>query len=233
MIRGESVYNRAMPLGDATTTPLPPLFSVTVAVTLAIVLGASIVMYRMLVVRWTVNHRRAEIRRWADANDAKLLSGERARLIPPLDAIRSPEPVAVLLLEGAKMSAVEMRTAVERRTDTSQYTRWHAVIRSTSASWPPTGLRPRANPSSLLDLFPLSSFPSLLPPERFVVFGTESQAARRLAGSKLAALMPADIGLLLHGPHVVLDFSSRPLDSIELTRLSVIIDQVVANLPVF
>ena len=34
-------------------------------------------------------------------------------------------------------------------------------------------LRPRVNASSVLDLFPLTSFPSMLPPERFVIFGTD------------------------------------------------------------
>jgi hypothetical protein len=221
-----------MLLADATTTPLPSLFSWPVALTLLVVLGASAIMFRVLVLRWTVYHRWAELGRWADENGMTLQGLNDSTLVPPLDAIKNPAPTPVLSIVSSKMAMIEMRTAHEKRTDTSQYTRWHAVVKKIDTPWLPTGLRPRANPSSLLDLFPLTSFPSMLPPERFVIFGTDSTAARLLAQSKLPALLPADIGLLLHGDTVIIDFSSRPFDTIELSRLTAVIDQIAANLPV-
>src|SRR5206468_1366729 len=141
-------------------------------------------------------------------------------------------PVPMLTITGAATHAIEMQTPHGGRTDTSQITRWHAVVKQVQTTpWLPTGLRPRANASSLLDLFPLTSFPSMLPPERFVLFGTDSGAARALAASKLPALLPPDVGLLLHGQNVVIDFSSRPFDTIELSRVTELVEQIVQYVP--
>jgi hypothetical protein len=217
--------------GAATTTPIPPIFSWGIFFVLLVVLIASLVMFRVLLLRWTVYHRWAELRRWADANGLSLLGREKAKLPPPLDTLTNPAPTAVLSIGESKYTFVELRTLKGERTDTSQFTRWHAVVKPTETRWPPTGLRPRANASSVLDLFPLTSFPSLLPPERFVIFGTDSTAARLIAKSKLSALLPPDIGLLLYGQTLLLDFSSRPLDTIELSRVSALLDQIWENLP--
>jgi hypothetical protein len=129
------------------------------------------------------------------------------------------------------LAIAEIHTQKTQRTDTSQFTRWHVMVRKIESRWPPTGLRPRANPSSVLDLFPMSSFPSMAPPERFVIFGTDSPAARRLAKSSLLALLPPDIGLLLHGSTLILDFTARPFDAIELSRLCSLVEQLLAYLP--
>jgi hypothetical protein len=67
--------------------------------------------------------------------------------------------------------------------------------------------------------------------DRFIVFGTDSAAARMLSKSHARALLPPDIGLLLHGRHVVLDFSTRPFDGIELGRMVALADQLVRHLP--
>jgi hypothetical protein len=140
----------------------------------------------------------------------------------------------VLTIAGATTHALQMQTAQGSRTDTSQFTRWHAMVRRVeSTPWLPTALRPRANASSLIDLFPMTSFPSMLPPERFVLFGTDSAAARALANSKLPALLPPDVGLLLHGQTVVIDFSSRPFDTIELSRVTELVEQIVQHVPEF
>jgi hypothetical protein len=37
--------------------------------------------------------------------------------------------------------------------------------------------------------------------------------------------------LLLHGSKLMLDFSARPFDTIELSRLSALIDQLLGHLP--
>jgi hypothetical protein len=69
------------------------------------------------------------------------------------------------------------------------------------------------------------------PPERFVIFGTDSAAARRMAKSSLIALLPPDLGLLLHGSNLILDFTARPFDAIELSRLCSLVDQLLAHVP--
>ena len=83
----------------------------------------------------------------------------------------------------------------------------------------------------MFDLFALKRFASLLPPDRLVAFGTDSAAARRLALSKIPALLPPDLAVVLHGSFLILDFSSRPFDTIELTRMAALVDQLAAKLP--
>ena len=81
------------------------------------------------------------------------------------------------------------------------------------------------------DIGETSSYPRMGDVARFIVFGTDSQAARMLSKSETRALLPPDIGLLLHGRHLVLDFSARPFDGIELGRMVALADQLVQHLP--
>ena len=47
----------------------------------------------------------------------------------------------------------------------------------------------------------------------------------------LRSLLPADVGLLLIGRQLLLDFSDRPFDSIEFGRMMSLTDQLVKHLP--
>ena len=67
--------------------------------------------------------------------------------------------------------------------------------------------------------------------EWFVAYGTDSAAARVVTKSMLRSLLPPDIGLLLHGRHMVVDFSARPFDAIELSRVAALADQLATHLP--
>jgi hypothetical protein len=71
----------------------------------------------------------------------------------------------------------------------------------------------------------------MLPPDRFVASGTDSAAARRLALNKIPALLPPDLAVLLHGSFLIVDFSTRPFDTIELTRMGALLEQLAAKLP--
>jgi hypothetical protein len=218
-----------MPL--ATPTTLPRFFAWPVPVVLLLVLGASGFIFWALVRRWTTRRYWLELSRWAVDHQMKLHGALDATVPPPLSTVTNPPPTASLALTSQRLWIVEMHTLKAQRSDTSQFTRWHVLVRTTDALWPPTGLRPRANASSVLDLFPMSSFPSMLPPERFVVFGTDSAAARRVAASHLPALLPPDVGLLLHGSTLMLDFTARPFDPMALSRVCALVEQLLAHLP--
>ena len=107
------------------------------------------------------------------------------------------------------------------------------LIRQVESNWPPTALRPTssADEQTLLDNFALASFPSMIASERFVIFGADSAAARSLSKSSLPALLPPDVGLLLHGRRIVLDFSRRHFDTIEFDRMLALADHLTAHLP--
>jgi hypothetical protein len=100
------------------------------------------------------------------------------------------------------------------------------------APWPATGLRPAIHTASIIDLFSLSSFPSLTPGGRFMLFGSAQRAAEALAQSPARALLPPDVGLLLSGEYLILDFSSRPFDEIEFDRMIDLAKQLAGRLPV-
>jgi hypothetical protein len=93
-----------------------------------------------------------------------------------------------------------------------------------------TALRPTSHTSSIIDLFSMSSFPSLGATQRFVIFGADGAAARSLSDSTAAALLPPDIGLILHGMFLILDFTSRPFDQIEFGRMIDLADQLAPRL---
>jgi hypothetical protein len=217
----------------AVPTTLPRYFAWPVPVVLLLVLIASSLIFRGLVRRWTLRRHWLELSRWAADNRMALHGATKAEVPSPLSTVTSPPPTASLALvtPGDALALVEMHTLKAQRTDTSQFTRWHVLVRRTESQWPSTGLRPRANASSVLDLFPLTSFPSMIPPDRFVIFGAEAAAARRVAASSLPALLPPDVGLLLHGSSLILDFTVRPFDPMELSRMCALADQLLAHLP--
>jgi hypothetical protein len=94
-------------------------------------------------------------------------------------------------------------------------------------SHPPAGLRPaHVRPGcSVIDLFKLTPFHSL-GNDRFAVHASEGRTANRLANSSVRALLPPDVGLLMHGRVILLDFSSRPFDPIELDRMIALAEQI-------
>ena len=45
----------------------------------------------------------------------------------------------------------------------------------------------------------------------------------------LMALLPHDLGLVLQGRRLILDFSTRPFDGIELSRIVALVEQLAAD----
>src|SRR5438270_9891719 len=88
--------------------------------------------------------------------------------------------------------------------------RWYFLVRPIRSDWPATALRPTRAPLSVADLFSLSSYPTMATSERFVIYGADSTAAAQISKSKIRALLPPDLGLLLIGKDLILDFSARP-----------------------
>jgi hypothetical protein len=64
--------------------------------------------------------------------------------------------------------------------------------------------------------------------ERYTLYSNDSASARTLSKTSAANLLPGDIGLLLIGEYLLLDFSARPFDPIEFGRLIAMADQMQA-----
>jgi len=181
--------------------------------------------------RWTVYHHWSDLSQWADENHMTLRGRNGAELPVPLAELHNASLVPVLALSGKTMTFVEMRWLQNDSDDSEHLVRWHAAVRNITGVWPTAALQPVKQASAMLDLFVMKRFTSMLPPERFAALGTDSAAARRLALSKIPALLPPDLAILLHGSFLILDFSTRPFDTIELTRMTALLEQLAAKLP--
>ncbi len=199
-------------------------------IVLIVVLGLSVLMFVALVRRWTHSRPWLSISDWARARGFRA-SVRDCSVPPPLDALKDMRLLSQVCVSDGTSNLMRLE-GIGETSSAGQPKRWHVLVRQIESPWQPTGLRPAPAPSSLLDLFSLTSFPLMGETQRFVVFGTDSAPARKLSKSRARALLPPDVGLLLHGPHMILDFSDRPFDEIEFDRMIALCEQLVANLPV-
>jgi hypothetical protein len=211
---------------------LPPAlrFSWGLLLILILITCASAAVFAWQVRRWTTHRGWRELLDWSRERGFSL-SRPESPAPEPFDRIAGAR--VITRLESDKPRATRALQLHVAPGGGVEATRWHVMVRQLASSpWPTTGLRPATAPASVLDQFSLSSYPRMGDTARFIVFGTDSQAARILSKSQARALLPPDVGLLLHGQFMVLDFSSRPFDGIELGRMVALADQLVQHLPV-
>jgi hypothetical protein len=221
-----------------------------VLVTLLGVLVLSAATFAALVRRWTTQRGRVVLSDWGKGKDFRIGNPEQAPAVPgspkaPPRVVRwlHSKETMLLMLEGdaptapparpAMIDAPAQSPALPAASLTATSPRWHVLVRTLEieSKWMPTGLRPAHASESFLDLYSLSSYPALGNVDRFVIYGTDTLAARTLSHSQARGLLPADIGLLLLEKKLILDFSERPFDPIEFDRMLALADQLVAHLP--
>jgi hypothetical protein len=201
-------------------------FNWWVLLSLLAVLTVSVVVFNWQVRRWTTHRTWHALLDWSRARGFRL-SQDGGDVPPPFDRLSDARMLASVFKGSSGIFQLETRAG-----SNVEPPRWHVLVRDLPAgAWPATGLRPANAKGSLLDLFSLSSFPGMGEVDRFMIFGTDSVAAKLLSASPARALLPPDIGLLLSGTRLALDFSSRPFDPIELGRMTALADQLVAHLP--
>lgn len=208
------------------------IFSGEVLPMLILVLAVSSAVYWFLVWRCTGGRRAAVLNDWAAAHGFRLNWRHHAPVPAVLERLTDRPPHVCVSLSSKSTFIAQLE--LTGRTDAAGQataSRWNVLVRQISGDWPTSGFRPAVHVQSLLEFFPMGSYPSLAPPERFLVQGTDTAAAHVLAASPARGLLPADVGLLVRGPWMVLDFSTRPFDTIELTRMQTLADQIAANLP--
>jgi len=203
---------------------IPSTFSISILLTLFAILAISGRVFHVLTQQWTIHRPINALRDWASDRKFKLHLPPEANLPASLDGLKPLDPQLQVMLVNESITLLRLTTFAK---PTSPRPVWHLLIREMRQAWNPAGLRPARAGRSFLDLFSLNGFPSLLPPERFVAFGAESKDARQIAASPARGLLPADIGLLVHGPYLTLDFSSRQFDSIEFERMLAIMEQLI------
>jgi hypothetical protein len=210
--------------------------SLEVLATLFLLLAASAATFWLLVRRWESHRQWLALAEWGRENGFRSQVCEPDRLPSPLQAISAREPAVRLCMAGESSTLVQMQTGAVQQShaipDVTGKVIWNLLIRHLPTAWHPTGLRPSSSRGSILDLYPLTSFPMLGTTERFTVFGTDSAAARALSDSMTRSLLPPDVGVLLYGNELMLDFSDRPFDEIEFNRMVSLANQIAQKLPV-
>lgn len=213
---------------------VPIRISIKVLITLAVMLGASAATFWALVRRWESHRQWHALSEWASERKFRSRSVQRHGLPPVLIALAEHSPSVRLFLADDFTLLIQFQTLAKPSPANpliqSSSPIWNLLIRNLKFAWPPTGLRPTGAANSAVDLFSLSSFPLLGTTERFTVFGTDSAAARTLSESMARSLLPPDIGLLLRENELILDFSDRPFDQIELDRMLALADQLSEKL---
>lgn len=193
---------------------------------MGLILIASTIVFIVLVRRWTVLREQTQLSLWARESDHQ--------------PVRPPFDVPLSLIPPILRQHLQILTAFHRQrtwllrlapTDSSPSPR-HLLVRQLPMNWPATALRPSIKESGLIDPLSLRHFPALSTPNRFGVYGVTAAAARALATSPVRGLLPPDLGLLLREDVLLLDFSARLFDPIELDRLIALVDQLVSHLPV-
>jgi hypothetical protein len=198
--------------------------------TLIVILGASVGVFVALVKRETKRRRAVALAQWARSRGLRIAADPDD--LPALAPLKQFNAKVRCAIGGQDVTLARLQTADAGLTAASASPRtWSVLVRKLPCRWPTTALRPTAHAVSLVDLFSLSSYPSLMPTERFMIFGSESRAAKALAESEIPALLPADVALVLHEEHLILDFSTRPFDEVEFDRLIDLSRQLAPRLP--
>jgi hypothetical protein len=233
---------------------IEPRPSLLVIFTLLIMLGGSIAMFALLVRRWTSRRQWLSLAEWARQRRLKLRAKDLSQMPPPLTELERVGARLRLQLTDGTMSILQFDTDERENAQRlgegtsagvpggapggaptieigSSRPRWNVLVRKLGAgnSHPPAALRPANLPSgaSVIDLFRLNAFHSLSN-DRFALLAIDATTGVRLSNSSARALLPADIGLLLTDQYLVLDFSTRPFDPVELDRMISVAEQVCA-----
>lgn len=223
-----------MPVGMPADAPLiftPPLLPLLL---LVIVLMVSLLMFLRQVRRWTSDRFVYELIDFGRRRDFELFQPPVA-LPESLGLDPSAEPVVHYLLRSERIDLIQFDTAVVSRVtgaaaETRRRRTWHVLVRKLATTWPPTALRNDLSPGSLIDLYSLPAAPFVMASARFNVLGHDAVAARRLQSSHVFSLLPPDLGLLLRDDRLIIDFSTRRFDVIELERVMALAEQLVRYL---
>lgn len=196
-----------------------------------VILGTLIVMLAASAgVFWALVRRQTRWGSWVALSDWAAARGMRVRrdqaAPTPLDKLSDVKTRGEIELAGRDYHIVQLAT--ESAAGAGQ---WHVLLRALPLVWPATALRPVNAAASLVDLPGLVSFPTQGLTERFLIFGTDARAAGLLALSSIDALLPPDVGFLLLGATLILDFSARPFDTVEFDRMIAVAEQLASHLP--
>jgi hypothetical protein len=199
-------------------------FSFTILFAFIVITLLSATVFVGLVWRWVHRRQWTAVEEWAHIRSFRVM--EHARELPtPLSHL----PLRARVLLTGKNTIIAQLESLEMSAPTPgvpAVQRWHVIVRSGDRPREPGALRPVNATRSFVDFFNFEEFPTLTTGVRFMVRSRDYSAGKRLAESSGRALLPPDVGLVIEGTSLILDFSTRPFDPIEFSRLISVLDQV-------
>lgn len=203
--------------------------SAVVLVVLLLLLAIAGGTFYALVWRETSARRSVALEEWAQATG--FYSNPLAKLRAPHPLERFGKSVHVRRCYVSPSATVVEFTVDPPPGSVAAATTFHVLIWPVESDWPAVALRPVLATLALSDMLPLPSQAAKFGSHRFVIHTDHRSTGAHLATSRIGGLMPADIGLILIGRHMLVDFSCRPFDGIEFNRMISVAKQVVAHLP--
>jgi hypothetical protein len=187
---------------------------------LVLLFGLSLGMFMILERRWTTQRKWVELREWARSRGLRM---RRSGHVPEaLAMITFAQPWVRLLFWDEGMSLLQLQTMQPEARG------WNVLV-ARCVGWRggPAAIRPVHQPASLMDLLNLPVVPTPVGTARFVALARETRSARMLVSSPVRGLIPPDVGLLRTEQWLVLDFSTRPFDPVELDRMLELARQII------
>ena len=186
------------------------------------VLAASSAIFWVSVRRETRHRAQMRLAEWAEQNRFARLN-EEFGAPKPFDRV-TPAMRLTVGLYNRNTKLVHLRSAAP---DVGQPPlQWNLAIRTVATSSAPVGLRSADATRSVVDLFHLEPSPKQSASARFTIVGEDLVASHKMADGSSRALLPGDLSLLRIDDYLVIDFSNRPFDPIELGRMLSMLDQL-------
>jgi hypothetical protein len=201
----------------------PPILSLWTLGVIVFVILVSVVMLLELIRRQTSARLKYRLRDWARTNGLSYVPVDSALcpLPKPLDELASLGKTIIQrthFTDGKGLHLMQI--------DVDQKESFNLLILRRPAQSPTVGLKPTEAIQSICEAFGLPLAPRQVPGVRFTVMGEDWLATRDLADGMARGLLPGDLSLLRTSHHMVIDFSSRPFDEVELTRMRTLATQM-------
>jgi|GEM_PF-1277855 len=216
---------------------MPVELSRTILFTLLLMLAGAAATFSLVIRRLIEGQRRERLHSWLTSRGAGLVrspwqENRRENCVVGMEALAGFSPRGPLAIQSPQWSLAELTTVppMQAKGKTPHWRLLSMRLPADMNEWPTTALRPAAHAVSVVDLPALSSYPSLATTDRFMVFGCDATAARRLAVSPAQRILPQDVGLLLSGNRLILDFSPREFEPVEFERMLKLGEELVKGL---
>ena len=196
---------------------------------LVVIIGASSGIFWLLVRRWTTQRHWVAMSDWADENRFTLRGEERAVGPEILKQLTQPAPKILVSVNDVDTGIVQIEASRRRGRDADRAVEFAGE--KIGAGVVDDGVSAGDQCAEHPGLFSAGGDEGDGADGAVCAVWGRGAGGTALGKSSVAAPLPPDVGLLLVGENLVLDFSVRPFDPLELQRIDALAEQIVLHLP--